>query len=243
MGKRGKKPSDPNCLVCGETDPFRFDGRKKSKCKSCLSKAALARYYADPETHKARVRRYYLQNRDKYIAYHRDYGDRARRAAGCLTAEQRVEQLKREKEHRQERRKCWKLMARSLDRLLRLARLRKRREERMALVRSWEERRSVTSVVKKVRSSMRHRIREMIYGKAKTSSKLPFSSDELRQHLEKQFFGGMSWENYGAYWHVDHITPLSAFDPTDEAAWHLANLRPFPAKDNLKKSNSVEFLI
>lgn len=243
MGKRGKKPSDPNCLVCGEIDPLVFNGHNKTKCKPCLSKAALARYHADPEVHKARIKRYYLQNRDKYVAYFRDYGDRARRAAGCLTAEQRVEQLKREKERRQERRRCWKLMEKSLDRLLKLARLRQRRGERMALIRSWEERRPVTSVVKKIRRSMRGRIREMIYGKTKTSSRLPFTSDELRRHLEKQFFNGMGWDNYGTHWHVDHITPLSAFDPTDEAAWHLANLRPFPAKDNLKKSNSIEFLI
>lgn len=243
MGKRGKPPTVPHCRVCGETDPFRFSGYNKRRCKPCLSKAALARYHADPERYKAKVKAHYLQNREKYVAYFRSYGEQARRAAGCLTAEQRVEQLKREKEHRQARRRCWRLMAQSLDRLLRLARLRQRREERMALVRSWEERRPVTSVVKKIRNSMRHRIREMIYGKTRTSSKLPFSSDELRQHLEKQFCKGMSWDNYGTHWHVDHITPLSAFDPSDEAAWCLTNLRPLPAEENLKKSHKVEFLI
>ncbi len=243
MGKRGRPAAAPHCLTCGETDPSRFGGANKSGCKPCLSKRALARYHADPETYKARVKGYYLQNRGKYLAYFRSYGEQARRAAGCLTMEQRIEQLKREKEHRQARRRTWKLMAQSLDRLLRLARLRQRREERMALVRSWEERRPATTAVHKIRNSMRHRIRQMIYGKTKTSLKLSFSSAELKRHLEKQFCKGMTWDNYGTYWHVDHITPLSAFDPSDEAAWHLTNLRPLPAEENLKKSHRVEFLI
>jgi len=243
MGKRGKPPTVPHCQVCGETDPFRFTGHRKGKCNPCLSKAALARYHADPERYKAKVKAHYLQNRDKYIAYFRDYGDRARRAAGCLTKEQRIEQLQREKEQRQARRRAWKSIANSLACLLKLARLRKRREEFQALVRSWQERRPATKAVKKIRNSMRNRIREMLHGKTKTSSKLPFNSSELKQHLEKQFCKGMSWENYGTHWHIDHITPLSAFDPHDMAAWHLTNLRPLPAKDNLKKSDRVEFLL
>ena len=134
-------------------------------------------------------------------------------------------------------------MASSLDHLLRSARLRKKREEFQVLVRSWEERRPITKAIKKIRNSMRKRIREMLYDKTKTSSKLPFNSTELKQHLEKQFLHGMTWANYGTYWHIDHIVPLATFDPNDMAAWHLTNLRPLPAKDNLKKSDKVEFLI
>lgn len=68
-----------------------------------------------------------------------------------------------------------------------------------------------------------------------------YSADQLRLHLERQFLRGMSWENYGAAWHIDHILPLSSFviDGPDsaelKAAWALTNLRPLWSPDNRAK--------
>jgi hypothetical protein len=64
---------------------------------------------------------------------------------------------------------------------------------------------------------------------------------DLAAHIERQFLKGMSWDNMGE-WHLDHITPLSAFgytsvtDPDFRAAWALTNLRPLWARENLAKS-------
>jgi len=64
---------------------------------------------------------------------------------------------------------------------------------------------------------------------------------ELAAHIEKQFKRGMSWENYGSKWHVDHITPLSYFDmsnPDDQRrAWNWQNLRPLWALQNITEGN------
>ena len=63
---------------------------------------------------------------------------------------------------------------------------------------------------------------------------------ELKQHLEKMFVDGMSWDNYGQ-WHVDHIIPSSVFNfssPDDldfKRCWDLKNLRPMWGTDNIKK--------
>jgi hypothetical protein len=61
---------------------------------------------------------------------------------------------------------------------------------------------------------------------------------ELKTHLETLFQEGMTWENYGR-WHIDHKTPLSAFDltKTDQVllACHWSNLQPLWARDNLSK--------
>jgi hypothetical protein len=69
-------------------------------------------------------------------------------------------------------------------------------------------------------------------------SRLGYSIDELRNHLESRFLIGMSWENYGK-WHVDHIRPCSLFDMRDRsqfhACWALANLQPLWAADNIRK--------
>ena len=64
---------------------------------------------------------------------------------------------------------------------------------------------------------------------------------ELKSHLERQFSPEMTWANYGSYWHVDHIIPLSAFrfsgsrDPMIKRAWALKNLRPLPSSENISK--------
>ena len=67
------------------------------------------------------------------------------------------------------------------------------------------------------------------------------SKDYLRKHIEKQFKSGMTWENHGRYgWHIDHIIPLSKFDPKDpievKKANHYSNLQPLWAIENLKKN-------
>jgi len=50
-------------------------------------------------------------------------------------------------------------------------------------------------------------------------------------------------ENYGSYWHVDHIVPLSWFDHSDpqqvECCWHWSNLQPLEGKANSSKGNKV----
>jgi len=46
----------------------------------------------------------------------------------------------------------------------------------------------------------------------------------------------MTWENYGEFWHVDHVKPLSWCD-TIEEAWDINNLQPLKATENLSKNN------
>jgi hypothetical protein len=62
---------------------------------------------------------------------------------------------------------------------------------------------------------------------------------ELMLHLEKQFLSGMSWENYGPTWHVDHIRPCASFnlvDPDEQkACFHFSNLQPLWGKENREK--------
>jgi hypothetical protein len=67
--------------------------------------------------------------------------------------------------------------------------------------------------------------------------------EELRRFLEVQFHSGMSWDNYGTLWHIDHIFPLNSFDLSDEAqqkkAVHYLNLQPMLAEINLRKGSKV----
>jgi len=70
------------------------------------------------------------------------------------------------------------------------------------------------------------------------------SHAQLKDHIEKQFLKGMTWENRDQ-WHIDHITPISKATCEQDvlALYHFTNLRPMWAADNIRKSNKEMFLI
>lgn len=84
----------------------------------------------------------------------------------------------------------------------------------------------------------RNSVRESKYTRA-----LGYTWAALRAHLEAQFHPGMSWDNWGEGWEVDHIRPVSAFryvsleDPLFREAWRLDNLRPLWRDENQAKGN------
>lgn len=65
--------------------------------------------------------------------------------------------------------------------------------------------------------------------------------DDLKTWLESTFTPGMSWDNYGTEWHIDHVKPLVSFDLTNRLeflqACHFTNLQPLWAFDNLSKGS------
>lgn len=68
------------------------------------------------------------------------------------------------------------------------------------------------------------------------------TKEELKDHIEKQFVTGMTWENQGHDgWHLDHIIPLDSAKTEEELykLCHYTNLQPLWAKDNLAKSNKL----
>jgi len=86
---------------------------------------------------------------------------------------------------------------------------------------------------------------------------LPYTIQELKQHLEQQFESWMTWHNQGIYrsdiyksddnstwtWHLDHIIPqsklpyTSMLDDNFKKCWALDNLRPLKSIDNIRKGN------
>jgi len=66
------------------------------------------------------------------------------------------------------------------------------------------------------------------------------SIEFLREHLQKQFKEGMTWDNYGK-WEIDHIRPCSSFDLSKAEeqvrCFNYTNLQPLWEEDNLKKYN------
>jgi hypothetical protein len=75
----------------------------------------------------------------------------------------------------------------------------------------------------------------------KTQKLLGCTVAEFKAYLENKFYDGMAWDNYGLYgWHIDHIVPCMAFDPTSEEqqklCYHYTNFQPLWAKDHQAKT-------
>lgn len=94
--------------------------------------------------------------------------------------------------------------------------------------------------------NLRARMRRTLKRGSKVASTLELlgcSIPEWRAHLESLFLPGMTWENYGTAWHVDHRKPCASFDLTDPSqqriCFHWSNTQPLFAVDNLRKSNKI----
>ena len=99
----------------------------------------------------------------------------------------------------------------------------------------------IFTLINNVRSRLYKYLTKMqITKKNKTFEIVGCSPAELKEHLEKQFVIGMSWENRNE-WHIDHIVPLSSAKTEEELykLCHFTNLQPLWAIENIKKSNKI----
>lgn len=67
-----------------------------------------------------------------------------------------------------------------------------------------------------------------------------FTIPQLIKHIERRLLAGMTWENYGPVWHIDHIKPISKCKSVAEA-WKLSNLQPLFAADNIRKKDQYPY--
>lgn len=189
--------------------------------KKLISQKNKARYSLDPKKWIARTAKYrklnpicrkaeYWRNRDKQLSSHKIYY----------------------KENR--------------DRLIKKAKdyVKRNADKRRAYIADW--------VRNKRRTDPHFRIRNALYSRMYYAAKNQGASKSnkmvvllgcsifyFRSHLEKQFRDGMTWENHGPVWHIDHKKPCSKFNLVDpeqqKECFHFSNLQPLLAKENLSK--------
>jgi hypothetical protein len=107
-----------------------------------------------------------------------------------------------------------------------------------------------TNIQFKLSENIRSRIRNILGNikikKPNTVKLLGCSLDSFINHLQKYFYDNITLDNYGKKWHLDHIIPCDWFDLTDitqlKACTHYTNLQPLLIKDNLIKSNRLDWV-
>lgn len=97
--------------------------------------------------------------------------------------------------------------------------------------------------VMRIRFGLRKRIRRLIRGEIRICQLIGCGTQQLRERLENQFRGEMTWANYGKLWVVDHITPLAAFNLDNPVelgyACHFTNLQPLTVLENQEKAARI----
>jgi hypothetical protein len=117
----------------------------------------------------------------------------------------------------------------------------KNKDKRREYKNNYSTQRLKTDSLFKLSRNVRIRINKFLKNKKNNSLDIIGCSYlQLKEHLEKKFNNGMSWDNYGK-WHIDHIIPLSSANNEDEVykLCHHTNLQPLWAEDNLRKSNKI----
>lgn len=105
-------------------------------------------------------------------------------------------------------------------------------------------RKQAAKPINRILSNVRKRLRDVMRGKRGALNVVGCTRKQLQDHLQSQFTKQMHWNNYGTYWHVDHIVPVSHFDLTNsehvKLVHHYTNLRPMEAKANMMRGNKIE---
>ena len=82
---------------------------------------------------------------------------------------------------------------------------------------------------------------------AETLSVLGCSPEQFRQHIYSHLHSGMTKDNYGDLWELDHIEPCYKFDCTNEeqirACFHYTNYRPRLKKENQWNPNMKDRIV
>ena len=232
--------------------------KRKSDAAHTKSQAYKARAAKRAQTSKrwkqsergqesAKLSRQKPENRERQRAYSKEYTQRPQvKERNRVAALDRYYRLKQSQE--------WVAKARERARKWQ----EKNKEKSKELQRKWRERNPQranqyvkTRYAEDPQFALACRVRARVYQAAKkggvsktgrTEELIGCSFDFLRQHIERQFKGGMSWGNAGSF-HIDHIIPLAAFDLTDQMQLKVAcnwqNMRPLPPSENMRKGAKI----
>ena len=120
-----------------------------------------------------------------------------------------------------------------------------KKNRNLSYFREYEKNRRKKDPLYKMKKNLRARTweafkRQGYSKKSRTREMLGVDWEVTKQHIERQFTKGMSWDNYGE-WHIDHIIPLASANNEEELKklCHYSNLQPLWAEDNLEKKDKI----
>lgn len=108
--------------------------------------------------------------------------------------------------------------------------------------RFWNQKGYERDITKRLRVSFCHAIKYE-YKNGFIIRLLDMPIQEFKLYLESKWDHKATWYNWGYYWQIDHIIPVSAFCSSRLAelrvCWHWSNFQPLLAKDNRAKGKKI----
>jgi hypothetical protein len=185
---------------------------------------------ADPERARNRVRAWVAANKERHVASRRKYAIANRQAFNA-------------------RSRAWTAANPEKKRQVREGWIARNPEKSREVQRNYQRASYRANPNQKLARLSRARLYQALKDQkavksAKTLDLLGCEVAFLRVHLESRFRDGMTWDNYGPHWHVDHIKPCAKFDLTDpeqqRQCFHFTNLQPLLGPENIAKSDRYE---
>jgi len=207
----------------------------------------LREYYNNPhnkEKIKARNKAYREKNKEKFLAKGREYYQANKDKVNAKMNEylKTYRELNKDKTNKRQRERY----KNDSEYRAKCLQANKNRKEK---IREYYKNKRKNDPVFRFKNSLRvhictairkNRVSKNASKKSYTLQLLGCSWQDAKQHIEKQWISGMSWENYGE-WHIDHITPVETFNLIDieqqKKCFHYTNLRPLWAVDNYAKND------
>lgn len=213
-------------------------------CSACKTDKAEGEFYALPrftckDCHGKKCRRWKSQNRSAYLKQQAE----AARNRHRVNPERRAEANRKFRKNHPERLRVLRRESRKRHLSAALKRVRDWRKSNP----DYEKNRYHSDPRFRITECLRSRLYvALVAGGAKkaasTFALLGCSLEFIKTHLESLFRPGMTWDNHGPVWHIDHIKPCAKFDLTDpeqqKACFHWTNLQPLFVKENLSKSST-----
>jgi hypothetical protein len=247
---RKVKMETKKCSKCGEVksvSEFSKDkSRKDGSCNQC--KSCVNQYYQDhKEERKQYNKQYYQDHREERKQYKQDHKEKIKQYDKQYYQDRREEKKQYYQDHREER-KQYKQDHKEKIKQYDKQYYQDHREEKKQYRRQYENKKYKTDTTFRLRYIISRAISKSIKNNKNGyhwEDLVGYTLDDLKQHLEKQFKDGMSWDNHGYDgWHIDHVIPQSWFkfksydDPEFKQCWALCNLQPLWAEENIRKHNS-----
>lgn len=216
----------------------------KTKCKECYNLDSQEFYdinkdeilkNRDPIRVKETNQKYYVDNRDEILIQKREYNKKNE----VEISNKNKGRYQNNKEEIISNNSNYKKQNRAL--------VNERNRERRKIDPIFRMRETVRGAIKNTLKRLKNGVSINKY--------LPYSIEELKDHLEQQFESWMTWDNQGIYdsktwndydsltwtWQLDHIIPQSDLPYTSMAddnfkkCWAFDNLRPLSAKINVSE--------
>lgn len=233
------------CIKCGVENELTIDNfywrndtqKWKNTCIECITDLGKLRYAQQYKEIKEKAATYRTLNRAAINNKATDYNSKQE------TKDRSAKWRRENKKHLREKEKEWRL----------------KNPEKHAEIARKKAKKQRAKPTNKIKSHVSRQVSFALHrsGNSKMGNSvlkfLPYTMQELKDHLEKHFEPWMTWSNYGIYkesrwvdgdqstwtWQIDHIIPQSDLlytsmtDKNFQKCWALSNLRPLSSKQNL----------